>query len=529
MFVFVRRTVFYICTAPYLVAREAATESSRPASVASRERRVFVVVVARAPRAFVRGASSIEGRIEFIVMVSNAMDAGESTASTSGASWRAVAPFAMITVVASYVALERGTRAVCGKLAYFYVPSVDEEPTPAGRGAAKRAARERAEAKEMATTTVARVDLRFESLRRRILYPELDQVVFLTCVLAANGGGAAAADRAFGTRDGLTPVMAMFGVVLALKALFSAYMDARVTPGTERKIAMAFAFAAWMASTFVVFLAPSAVVDFRLVRAANDFNTSLERYAARMAMTSGATLTPPCVTVLQVGLTYSIFAAVVAGLLFASVIRVIKCYLLATQMPEWANKYAGTFAVPSWRKFILRTAFAAPLMSLVVSAPSMVAEPLGLSPRAERDARCGVLVVSGLCLLMSVHPLLQAYLDSGLITWYEVKEGNDKERLTETERAVVERQLGVTNHLVCKVALQIAAPALLLLSCGIGAWCYDSIDVTESALSRGLVPPTVAASAFYAVGWFACAWSVVVGASTIAFSQPKALFANLVR
>ena len=41
--------------------------------------------------------------------------------------------------------------------------------------------------------------------------------------------------------------------------------------------------------------------------------------------------------------------------------------------------------------------------------------------------------------------------------------------------------------------------------------------------------PTVAASAFYAVGWFACAWSVVVGASTIAFSQPKALFANLVR
>ena len=120
MFVFVRRTVFYICTAPYLVAREAATASSRPASVASRGRRVFVVVVARAPRAFVRGASSIEGRIES--MVSNAMDAGESTASTSGASWRAVAPFAMITVVASYVALERGTRAVCGKLAYFYAP-----------------------------------------------------------------------------------------------------------------------------------------------------------------------------------------------------------------------------------------------------------------------------------------------------------------------------------------------------------------------------------------------------------------------
>ena len=101
----------------------------------------------------------------------------------------------------------------------------------------------------MATTTVARVDLRFESPRRRILYPELDQVVFLT---RARGERAEPLRSAFGTRDGLTPVMAMFGVVLAL-ALFSAYMDARVTPGTERKIAMVFAFAAWMASTFVVF------------------------------------------------------------------------------------------------------------------------------------------------------------------------------------------------------------------------------------------------------------------------------------
>jgi len=463
---------------------------------------------------------------------SRAVDAvvGATEAGESVASWRAVAPFAMITCVASYLALERGTRAVCGTLAYFYVPSVDETPAPpTGRGAAKRAARERAEAKEMATTTVARVDLRFESLRRRILYPELDQVVFLACVLAANGVVAATADRAFGTRDALTPVMAVFGVALALKALFSAYMDARVTPGTERKIAAAFAFSAWMASTFVVFLAPSAVVDFRLVHAANDFNASLERYATRMMTASGATFTPPRVTVLQIGLAYSIFAAGVAGLLFAAVIRAAKCYLLATQMPEWANKYAGTFAVRPWRKFILHTAFAAPLMSLVVSAPSMVAEPLGLSPRAERDARCGVLVFSGLCLLMSVHPLLQAYLDSGLITWYEVKEGNDKERLTETERAVVERQLGVTNHLVCKVALQIAAPALLLLSCGVGAWCYGSVEVTESSLTRGLVPPSVAASAFYAVGWFACAWSVVVGAAAIALSQPKALFANLAR
>ena len=108
----------------------------------------------------------------------------------------------------------------------------------------------------------------------------------------------------------------MFGVVLALKALFSAYMDARVTPGTERKIAVAFAFAGLDGVHLCRVSRPGAVVDFRLVRAANDFNTSLERYAARMAMTSGATLTPPRVTVLHVGLTYSIFAAVVAGLLF---------------------------------------------------------------------------------------------------------------------------------------------------------------------------------------------------------------------
>ena len=93
---------------------------------------------------------------------------------------------------------------------------------------------------------------------------------------------------------------------------------------------------------------------------------------------------------------------------------------------------------------------------------------------------------------MSVHPLPQAYLDSGLITWYEVK-GNDKERLTETERAAVESN-SRTNHLVC-AALQIAAPAFSY-SHAASSMVLDSIDVTESA-SRGLVLPTVAASALH--------------------------------
>ena len=147
-----------------------------------------------------------------------------------------------------------------------------------------------------------------------------------------------------------------------------------------------------------------------------------------------------------------------------------KSYLTATNIPEWAATHAGTSSTPRWRKFVLHTAFAAPLLTLVVSAPAMLAEPLRWSDQSARDAQSTSFIISGLLMFASMQPLTQAFLDGGLIAWYEVKEGTERERLTEREHFIVSRKLDVTNHLVGKVLLQVAAPALLLLSCGVGAW-----------------------------------------------------------
>jgi hypothetical protein len=115
----------------------------------------------------------------------------------------------------------------------------------------------------------------------------------------------------------------------------------------------------------------------------------------------------------------------------------------------------------------------------------------------------------------SMQPLTQAFLDGGLIAWYEVKEGTDRERLTEREHFIVSRKLDVTNHLVGKVLLQVAAPALLLLSCGVGAWSCGWTSASDASPIS-----IVAAALFTNIGYFACAWSVITGAITIVMSQP---------
>ena len=278
----------------------------------------------------------------------------------------------------------------------------------------------------------------------------------------------------------------------------------RTTPSGERRVACGVGFAAWMASTFAVFLLPTTVVDFRHVESADAVNEALAR--------GGATARA---STLHAGLAHAVVGALIAALTLSSAVRMTKSYLTATNIPEWAATYAGTSSTPLWRRFVLHTTFAAPLLTLVVSAPSMLAEPLRWSDQSARDAQSISFIIAGLCMFASMQPLTQAFLDGGLIAWYEVKEGTDRERLTDREHFIVSRKLDVTNHLVGKVLLQVAAPALLLLSCGIGAWSCGWTSASDASPIS-----IVAAALFTNIGYFACAWSVITGAITIVMSQP---------
>jgi hypothetical protein len=366
----------------------------------------------------------------------------------------------------------------------------------------------------MATTTVARVDLVHETMMNRPMFEDLDIVAFVGFVLCANAAARWCASRWLNAdKDSMTPTLALFSVVIAMRALIRTYAD-RSTPGVERQLSFVIGFLAWIASTFIVFFAPSSAVVFNYSLLADDINAALS--------TAAGGLITLRVKALHVGLTFAIFGGTVAGLILSAAARMVKSYTLFTQLPEWAMEYAGSAGCPHWRKFIVRTSFALPLLTLVVSAPSMVSEPLGLSAEAARDAQSAFFALSAFALFTSVQPLTQAFLDSGLITWYEIKEGSaDKDRLSERERLVIGHRLDLTNHLVCKVALQCAAPALLLLACSIAMWTYGDMDASAS-----FIPPSVIVESCACIAWFTCLYGCLAGGVAMVVIQPEAFFAR---
>lgn len=406
------------------------------------------------------------------------------------------APFAGVVALACALALRPPTavQRLTGGLNYFFVPAVDkeEESSRASRKASNRELKERAAAREVATSSIARIQLVPQVLAARPLFESLDLIAFFASLLACESLASVAGALVFNTHSALTPTMSVVGLLLACKCLLDAHRDRTITPPVERQLALLVAFVGWALAVFVVFLAPATAVDFSLVGLANDANDILRNL-------TGAEVR---VSVLHVGLAFAFISAAVSGLLFAGSSRIVKAYLMATACPQWCKEYASSAKLSPLRKFLLQTTFASPMVILIASSPGMcfAADANSVEIQAVSLVACGALFFA------AVRPLTQAHLDGGLIAWYEIKEGDaENENLTEAQRSAIERKLNVTSHIVVKVALQFAAPALAFASCGVGAWAY-SLRASVDASAR------INMQAMLTTGWFLALWTTAFGA-----------------
>lgn len=414
---------------------------------------------------------------------------------------RGMARLALAGALAS-LGIERAVSWMLGTVVAFALPTLELEDDASDKSKRTRERRTAAR-RELERTSLGRVEVRFGDLRVRALADELDSCAFyawtLASACAARGverAAAALASREEPPTDGITPTLGFLGVVVAMRALWCAHVDVRVTPSSERRVALFFTFVAWCVSVLFTLLTPQRAIDLRLESTAVRLNDVL---VERLSMNAR-------VTALTVGLVYGCVGAALGGLTVASTTRSVKSYnILTSGIPDWARAYAGSSAIPSWRKLVAHTALASPMLCVVIRSPAMFQDAFMLSESEVRDVQCGALVLAGLAMFASVNTLTQAHLDSGLITWYEVKEGTRDGQLNKRAADVVTQKLDLTNHVVCKVALQAAAPALLILSCGVGAWTTSDDVLVEL---------------FLVSGWFACAWSVVVGAAAVLASQP---------
>ena len=439
---------------------------------------------------------------------------------------------------------------------YFCVPEPAAAVERAGKGEGKgngrghdKDGREREHGRGNAGVdadhSIACVSMTTRTMMTKPLFDALDHVCFCAWALVSDGLASSAwtwvsmlrSGDGPGERDGLTGVLCGFGVVSALWATLRAHADARVTPKVERALAAGFGVVAWAVSAACVFVLPSGAMEFDVGASADALNAWIarvvgERHAAETASgtlsgwftSNSAAIAIPRVSPAHIGALFSFFGACIAGLLLAGISRAAKTYALATDLPEWSLEYVGYARVPKWRKGVVHAAFAAPVFTLACCAPSMVADPLGWSDAEARRLRASAFMCTGVVIFASVQPLVQAHLDSGFIAWYSIAHDSDSlqtddEKRTQLARLrAVERRLRIVDHVVCKVALQLAAPALLLLACGLGSWHYEDI-LHQGADDNNLDAALLFASIFAALAWFVCAWMVPVGAVAVTLAR----------
>ena len=408
--------------------------------------------------------------------------------------------------------------------------------------------------------SIAAITVQKSTLVLRPFWAEFNYLILFSLIVVANFAAAEVAARVPFMSDVLLmkenvmlPMLCLVAIMSAARALVKVEMDS-LTPAVERQLAAAVGVLGFIVSLFFLLLVPTSVMDFEMERTSREFAPALIRAirrrvkgfeAAEDLSRAGGTLV---VSELQIMIGLSIFAGVLAGAMFAPSVRVVRCYSTCVKPPAWGRDFVG---VSTWAKPFLHAATALPLLAAVSWAKPLVQEPLGLTDEAFVLARVGALLVVAATQLAATPSLVQGFLDGALVVWYELKNGgqtlvgspsaggptSEKKGfvagasvMTEARvRAAMRQKMEITNHIVCKVAVQAAAPAVLLLSCGCLLGCKRTDDAAASGASDsivGILPAVVWRTVASYLGWWSCtAWAIMTnlgvamakgGASTFA-------------
>ena len=231
----------------------------------------------------------------------------------------------------------------------------------------------------------------------------------------------------------------------------------------------------------------------------------------RVADVAGGMVVPE----LQIFIGLALFAGIISGALFGPAVRIVRCYNTCVRPPSWGGDFVGVSkaVVP-----LLHASFALPIVTAFAWFAPLSRGPFGLTDEQYDLLRVVSLMVTGLVQVAVVPALVQAYLDGGMVAWYEVKHGEKGVQAMAALRGVVRQKLEVTRHLACKVALQAVGPATLMIAyaCLLGCKRRDESDgATENITS--LVPAVCWRTIASFLGWWTCAvWATLTSAGVAA-------------
>ena len=207
-----------------------------------------------------------------------------------------------------------------------------------------------------------------------------------------------------------------------------------------------------------------------------------------------------------------LLASVISGLTLASALRFVRSYRLHQEPPQYV---VGTVLASSFTHtlklncMIIFPALAA--MTWTHPLFMLVQQSCGMTEHQAMGTRAAVAIATGLLFLSSCRLILQGYLFTGVLVWHTHKHGARRNSL---ERAAA-AQIIITNcriitHFVVKSAMQIVAPGVFLLSCGLAlgtVWAHPSLMV--SPVAQDLLH-VVASIGGFCIWWFGLTWVVYV-------------------
>ena len=439
----------------------------------------------------------------------------------------ALLPFALLTILTTLLTVGKTTKLLEG-LTYYLVPETEAEKARARLAQVQRSrtsARRRKGSKAPATDelgdeSIAALRLTKANLVLRPFWAHFDHLVFFAAAILVNFAAAEVASRWRGeaVENALLPMMCVVGAGSAVRALVKMELDP-LTPAVERQLAAVAGAMGFAVSALILLLVPADVLDFEMERTGAELAPALIGGVRRKFSSAARQPTPAGswkISDVQIALGLSIFAGVLSGSLFAPAVRASRSYAARVRPPSWGRRLMGANALEA---FALHVAFALPLVVAAAHAAPLSANPAGWDAETFSAFKAVAVAVAGAAQLAATRGLVQGFLDGALVTWYELKHGEEARERGDpaTVRAEARRKTEVTLHVACKVAVQSAAPAAAMISfaCLLGAKRTDPAGEDTSLVA--LIPPACWRTVAGYLGWWTCAcWGVFTAAGVAA-------------
>lgn len=279
-------------------------------------------------------------------------------------------------------------------------------------------------------------------------------------------------------------VLGAAAVLYALFSLFNVDLFGKHTSPEDRWLTLAFSAGAFGASAYVLQKKPIWAPTADLGKAAGYVATLVQEAIEAAVPASEGSFSVPEVSEGQLCAALAVVSLVLALALFLPALRFVLSFKLNRDAPAWFPEYA----VPTSNSTALLTVqFVGPLVASMLWGrlrPNMV---LSMHIEEERKIFSAALLTLAVVQLSAARQVLQHYLDSALIAWYNLRnpttaEGEQPKRLPRVVSEIVRTRIRIINGLVGRAAVEVVMPAVIYLGLGLAlVWCSVHSDIASDA------------------------------------------------